>query len=82
MGWDETAEGTRNGDRYAAWSQDGKGVATRRRLRVVARRDATGRPIRPRVLWCGREERHLWRGEVEAGKGSRCSKVETGRDGA
>jgi hypothetical protein len=70
--------------RIAAWLQDGKGMATRRRLWAVARRrrDVTGGPIRLRVLWCGCDERHAWRGGVEAGKGSRCSKVETGRDGA
>jgi hypothetical protein len=38
------------------------------------------RPIRPRVLWRDREERHMWWGGVEASKG--CSKVETRRDGA
>jgi hypothetical protein len=83
-GRDETAEGTRNGNGCAAWSQDSKGLATSRRLWAVVtrRRDTTGGLTQPRVLWRGREEKHAWRGGVEAGEGSRCSKVEPGRDGA
>jgi hypothetical protein len=43
---DETAEGTQNGDGCAAWSQDGKGVVTRKRLWAVARRRRYGKCVR------------------------------------
>jgi hypothetical protein len=58
-GRDETAEGTRDGNGCAAWSQDRKSLATSRRLWAVAtrRRDTAGGPTQPQVLWHGREEK-------------------------
>ncbi|KAJ7348675.1 hypothetical protein DFH08DRAFT_808404 [Mycena albidolilacea] len=88
----EEAQEVRRGREGAATrgkGRDGGRDAERRRVRgVVVGREGRGNEEAvvdggeaeaERMLWRGREERHTWQGGVEAGKGSRCSKVETAR---